>query len=154
MVKQGCTPGYWKQDQHFGSWVGYAPSDSLRKVFNLDAYLTNGILDLNGDGQDDTLLEALRYKGGNGLTGGLRILLRSAVAALLNASNPQVDYVLTVEQVISQVNAAVGTGDRNALLKLAADLDWYNNSGCPLSRVEASSLPDTMEMLFMPSVNR
>ena len=22
---EGCTPGFWKQDQHFDSWVGFAP---------------------------------------------------------------------------------------------------------------------------------
>jgi hypothetical protein len=105
----------------------------VKNVFNVSAYLTNGILDLNGDGKDDTLLDALNYQGGNGVTGGARILLRAAVAALLNASNPSVGYVLTSSQVIAQVNAALASGNRNTLLALASRLDNYNNAGCPLN---------------------
>lgn len=62
---QGCTPGYWKQKQHFDSWVGYAPTDNFNTVF--------------GVGPDITLLEALKAKGG-----GENAFLRHAVAALLN----------------------------------------------------------------------
>ena len=27
---EGCTPGFWKQDHHFDSWVGFAPDGLLR----------------------------------------------------------------------------------------------------------------------------
>ncbi len=48
---EGCTPGYWKQDQHFDSWVGFDQDDTLEDVFNVPDAL----------GLDDvTLLEALR----------------------------------------------------------------------------------------------
>ncbi len=151
---EGCTPGYWKQEQHFGAWTGgYLPTTLVMDVFYVKAYVNDaGLLDLNGDGQNDTLLDALRYKGGNGTSGGLRILLRSAVAALLNAASPEVDYALTLEQVIEQVNAAIAGGDRNAMLTLAAQLDVYNNYGCPLGRTSTSNLPDAVELLFIPSV--
>jgi len=102
-------------------------------VFNVSAYLTNGILDLNGDGKDDTLLDALNYQGGNDVTGGARIMLRAAVAALLNASNPSVAYSLRVNDVISQVNVALASKDRNTLLNLGSRLDRFNNAGCPLN---------------------
>ena len=34
VVHDGCTPGYWKQEQHFDSWVptGYAPGDDFDTV--------------------------------------------------------------------------------------------------------------------------
>src|SRR5262245_29821740 len=32
----GCTPGYWKQSQHFDSWVGHSPNDSFEAVFGRD----------------------------------------------------------------------------------------------------------------------
>ena len=32
---EGCTPGFWKQDQHFDSWVGFAPTDSFETVFGV-----------------------------------------------------------------------------------------------------------------------
>jgi hypothetical protein len=54
------------------------------------------------------------------------------VAALLNAANPNVDYPLTEAEIIAAVNAAL-TGNRNAMLSLAATLDGYNNAGCPLN---------------------
>jgi hypothetical protein len=74
------------------------------------------------------------------------------VAALLNASSPDVDYALSAEQVIAQVNAAIGAGNRDGMLMLAAQLDKYNNYGCPLGRTGVSSLPDAVEFLFLPSV--
>jgi hypothetical protein len=102
-------------------------------VFNVSAFVVNGKLDLNGDGKDDTLLDALNYGGGPETTGAARILLRAAVAALLNAAQPDVDYQLTVAQVISQVNTALASGNRNTMLNLASQLDRYNNAGCPLN---------------------
>jgi hypothetical protein len=80
-----------------------------------------------------TLLEALNFKGGSTTTDAARILLRSAVAALLNAAHPNVDYPLTVAEVVSRVNAALATGNRSTILSLATTLDQYNNRGCPLN---------------------
>ena len=34
---EGCTPGYWKQPQHFDSWVTYSPSTLFSSVFD-DAF--------------------------------------------------------------------------------------------------------------------
>ena len=39
---EGCTPGFWKQDQHFDSWVGFAPTDSFETVFGVDVTLRAG----------------------------------------------------------------------------------------------------------------
>ncbi len=124
---EGCTPGYWKN--HLDSWAatGYAPSQSLSSVFTFPA--SGPVADL----KTDTLLQALDYQGGSGLEGGARILLRAAVAALLNSADPTVDYPLTTSQVISQVNAALASGSRSTMLTLAATLDGYNNLGCPLN---------------------
>jgi len=30
---EGCTPGFWKQPQHFGFWAGFDPSDKYETVF-------------------------------------------------------------------------------------------------------------------------
>jgi hypothetical protein len=152
---EGCTPGYWKQTQHFGSWVTYSPATLVQDVFALSAYYTNGILDLDGNGEADTLLDALNYKGGSGTTGALRNLLRAGVAALLNAANPTVDYPLSEAQVIDQVNAAAATGDRNTILALASRLDQANNLGCPLGRAVTSGLLGTTatDMLFLPLID-
>jgi hypothetical protein len=116
---QGCTPGYWKN--HLDAWVGYSPNDLVGDVFG--SYFGLG---------NDTLLMALDYEGGNGNPGAARILLRAGVAALLNASNPNVDYPMSTQDVIDAVNAALASEDRETMLDLATMLDDYNNLGCPL----------------------
>jgi hypothetical protein len=114
----GCTPGYWKN--HLGSWSGYSPSATLTSVFGAGA--------LGG-----TLLEGLSFGGGSGLDGAKRILLRAAVAALLNAASPDVDYTRTTASVIADVTAALNSNDRSTILALALALDADNNLGCPLN---------------------
>lgn len=79
----GFTPGYWKNNaakKDAASCVptGFDPSDILSDVLDFEGYQDN-IFDV------DTLLEALNYGGGSGLYGADKILLRAAVAALLNA---------------------------------------------------------------------
>jgi hypothetical protein len=125
--QEGCTPGYWKQPQHFDSWVptGYTTGTTLETVFNVPDSL----------GYDNkTLLEALSFKGGNNFKGAAQILLRAGVAALLNSASPDVDYALSTADVISQVNAALASGDRETILDLAGQLDEFNNARtCPLN---------------------
>ena len=53
---EGCTPGYWKQTQHFDSWVGFAPSDWFDAVFGVDVTLRSR---RSGTIDNPTLLEAL-----------------------------------------------------------------------------------------------
>ncbi|MBP8055060.1 MAG: hypothetical protein KA314_04430 [Chloroflexi bacterium] len=79
-----------------------------------------------------TMLQALNFNGGAGQIAAARTLLRSAVAALLNAASPDVSYPLTEAEIIADVNTALAS-DRNAMLTLATELDMYNNLGCPLN---------------------
>jgi hypothetical protein len=125
-VFQGCTPGYWKQAQHLDSWVatGFSPNQTLESVFNVP----------NSYGLDNyTLLQALSFRGGTETPAAARILLRAAVASLLNASQPHVDYPWSTSEVIADVNAALASGNRSTMLNLAAKLDKDNNLGCPLN---------------------
>jgi uncharacterized repeat protein (TIGR01451 family) len=118
---EGCTPGYWKQEHHFDSWVGFLPTASFEDVFDVDVTLRVGG---QGDVHDPTLLEALNATGA-----GVNALARHAVAALLNASNPDVSFDYTVAEVIALVQDAVESGDfETAALLLAA----ANEQGCPL----------------------
>jgi hypothetical protein len=122
---QGCTPGYWKQPQHLDSWLptGYKPDQSLDSVFDMPDVF----------GLDDaTLLEALSFQGGSNYTGAAKTLLRASVSALLNSAHPEVAYPRTTSEVVSDVNAALASGDRSIMLTLAAELDKDNNLGCPL----------------------
>ncbi len=61
-----CSPGYWKQSQHFDSYVGYTPTQLFSSVFS-NAFPAK------------TLVGVLSNGGG-----GLNALGRQVVAALLN----------------------------------------------------------------------
>ncbi|HSK78235.1 MAG TPA: hypothetical protein VLQ45_17410 [Thermoanaerobaculia bacterium] len=122
---QGCTPGYWKN--HTDSWpaAGYSPGQKVQSVF-AKASLYPGL-------GSDTLLGALSMKGGSTLEGAAGNLLRASVAALLDASHPGVNYPRTPASVLSDVDAALASGNRDAILSLASKLDADNNLGCPLN---------------------
>jgi len=127
----GCTPGYWKQDQHFDSWVptGYAPTMLLGSAFS-----NAGLYSLAGKPfAKYTLLQGLQMKGGTGVVGATQILMRAAVSALLNASSSSITYPYTKSQVISMVNTALATGTRDAIIITAGKLDVANNAPCPLN---------------------
>ncbi|MGH2402582.1 MAG: hypothetical protein ACRDE6_07700, partial [Candidatus Limnocylindria bacterium] len=123
---EGCTPGFWKVPQHHDSWVatGFTTGQTLESVFDVP-----DILGLD----NSTLLQALSFKGGSTIEGASQILLRAAVAAVLNAAHPDVNYQFTLAEVIADVNAALASGDRATILALASELDAANNAGCSLS---------------------
>jgi hypothetical protein len=122
---EGCSHGYWKN--HEDDWVatGYSPDQSVESVFGAAAaYPEVG---------SATLMEALEFKGGGGEEGGARILLKQAVASLLNAAHPAVMFVASPAGVISTTDAALASGDRYTMTALGEDMDDDNNLGCPLS---------------------
>ncbi len=112
---EGCTPGFWRQSQHFVFWAEtpYSPTDSYEAVFGVD--LTGGL-----DGF--TLLDAVWVGGG-----GANRLLRHSVAALLNAAHPDVNYDFTEAEVIAAVQAAFASGDFDAVSDV---LEEANEQGC------------------------
>lgn len=124
---QGCTPGYWKVPQHHDSWAvtGYTTAQLVQTVFS-EASAYSGV-------GTATLLEALDFGGGPTVTDAARILIRAAVAAVLNATHPDVDYPRAEASVIAEVNAALATGDRDTILDVKDGLDADNNLGCPLN---------------------
>jgi hypothetical protein len=120
---QGCTPGFYKN--HPSEFTApYTTSTTVGSVFS-------GVL---SSLSSLTLLQALNGGGGPGIQGAQIILLRAATAALLNAAHPDVSYPLSTSQVVTQVNAALATNNRDTILALADRLDAMNNGagGCPL----------------------
>ena len=109
----GCTPGYWKQTQHFDSWTApYTPDTLFSDVFD-DAF------------PNKTLLDVLKEGGG-----GLKALGRHTVAALLNAASPRVSYDETKQGVIDIFNAVFPGGDYEDLKNY---FEGFNEQGCPLN---------------------
>ena len=121
----GCTPGFWKN--HTDCWACYNPTDKLWTVFE-------EVNDPNyGSLADKTLLQALYFKGGKTVKAKARILLRQAVAALLNACDPNFDYPLTVAGVIEKVNDALATLNKREILSTKRELAGYNQIGCGIN---------------------
>lgn len=109
---QGCTPGYWKQPQHFDSYPApYTAGSYFDVVFGVGPHIT--------------FKAALSAKGG-----GEQALLRHATAALLNAANPDVSYAYTVAGVIDLVKQAYDTNTFETVKNLFA---MENERGCPLN---------------------
>jgi hypothetical protein len=121
---EGCSPGFWKQHTAATIWgpTGYSSNDLVGGVFQ----------GMFGVLADDTLEQALHYEGGPGLDGAERILLRAAVAALLNSAHPDIDYPSTSNQVIAKVNEALESDNRVVILDLAEKLDANNDLGCSI----------------------
>ncbi len=130
---QGCTPGFWKNPKHFSLWTGVTPGQSVGSVFSVPATFPDG--SSGSTLASATLADGLAFQGGSDLNGAAQILLRAAIAGVLNANNPNVAYSLTASQIISSVNSALASGDRNTILNLATQIDNANNgqAGCPLS---------------------
>ena len=187
---EGCTPGFWRQPQHYEFWTGFDPDDTWGSVFGDDADISAMVAMNNGRGNgppanagnnqgqgnnngqgnnqgqgnnngqgsnngagasgngggnaggggngnpggneprssggeltdETTLGEAVQLQGG-----GLNALARHAVAALLNAASPDVDYDLTIDEIIDLVNDAIASGEYEDAKNI---LEAYNEQGC------------------------
>ena len=116
---EGCSLGFWKN--HKDEWPhDYDPSDDF------DATFSDGTFVCNAFAPDITLMKALKLGGG-----GLNALARDAVAALLNAAHSDVNYPLTVTEVIEKVQEAIGSGQYGSARE---EFKAYNNLGSPLCR--------------------
>lgn len=112
---EGCTPGFWKN--HLDAWpAGIGPNDDFDTVFGVEAFDPN-----------ISLIEALNRGGG-----GVSALGRHATSALLNATSGDVDYAMTVVEVIAAVQAALSPGGDIEGTK--DQLASFNEEGCPIGR--------------------
>ena len=68
-------------------------------------------------------MEALNANGG-----GIDALARHAVAALLNAAHPDVNYPLSTTEIINAVQQAIADGEP-AITDLKNELDMLYNAG-------------------------
>jgi uncharacterized repeat protein (TIGR01451 family) len=91
---EGCTPGFWRN--HLDDWpTRFAPGDDFDTIFGVNLF-----------NPDITLEQAVNLGGG-----GVKKLARHGTAALLSAAHPNVDYPLSLDQVIAVVQA----GDADTL---------------------------------------
>jgi protocatechuate 3,4-dioxygenase beta subunit len=124
---EGLTPGFWKNHTGDGAaplsgWpeTGLSPAASYEALFGVDV-----------PGSAPTLLQALGSEGGD-----VNALLRHSAAALLNASDPNISYLYSRDQVIAMVKQAFATGSYEATKNLFAT---QNELGADLSTPAAGS---------------
>lgn len=118
---EGETPGFWKN--HLDAWgpTGYSTDDLVGDYFIIPSALS--------ELADDTLLQALKYHGGKGAIGAARILLRAAVAGLLNSAHPDVNYLYSYSGLQYLVNYPLSILDADMMILREALIDAQNNLG-------------------------
>jgi len=132
---QGCSPGFWKQEQHFAQWPApYLPEGPLAEALGLDA--------LEGN---PSLLDGLQDGGG-----GLAALMRQAIAGILNAAHADLAYPYTFEEVLALIEAAFTTGEFEPVKDM---FEAANESECPLSEevLEVEPTSTSLEATLPPT---
>lgn len=155
----GCTPGYWKVCNHLGSWAatGYNPTMTFNAVFgvldyvdcNNNPYTLLDVLCLNGGQYKCTGPEANRNQDAHpagapsdctngdafGDLGGDPVSVNlgfHAVAALLNAAHPAVNYGYTSGELIQLFKNNYGSDPEG----LKNSLEMMNErKPCPLGNI-------------------
>jgi hypothetical protein len=153
--KEGCTPGYWKQEHHFGSWAPAVPTGpNATKFFDVFTVCDQSNMNCKYQGlsPDLTLLQALNLGGG-----GFNALARHAAAAYLNAVNEEVDYGIKKTDIVVWVINAFKTGNSGIKDKL----EDANEKYCPLGRSiltqsndNSNQLLNEVESPMSPQMNR
>ncbi|MBN2599308.1 MAG: hypothetical protein JXA75_02105 [Candidatus Thermoplasmatota archaeon] len=121
--QEGKSHGFWKT--HPRNW----PSEYTPTMLVVDVFENASLYGFSSD----TLQDALEYGGGEDLQGAAEILLRNAVASVLNAAHPNVNYPVLLDDLIGEVNEALGSMNRTTMLTLEVILDEYNNLEADLS---------------------
>ena len=119
---EGCNKDFWTT--HTEDWVDYDPIyDLIGFIFTIPPVLPcSYMLSIM------PLHFALRYlHGGDDVCGAAEILLVQAIAAILNAAHPSLNYPLTEYEIINQVNSALASLNRDIILFFADELSLYNN---------------------------
>jgi hypothetical protein len=116
----GCTPGYWKQTQHFFRWGGIPQSQSFNTTFGVTAAQS-------GFANSFSLLEALANGGG-----GINALARQGAAAYLNSRTPGMNFPYTTQQVITLVHDAIVSGKSKTIEATKDALEKANSLEGPL----------------------
>ncbi|MGR9047516.1 hypothetical protein ACQ4XT_02525 [Halobacillus faecis] len=111
---QGCSVDFWRNN--YALWVDYVPSTVYIEQFDRNVFGTT--LNFTTAINFDRSLE------------GINGLVRESIAALLNAGHPDVNYPLTVEEVISELQTSYDLGG-NHIDDQFVRFKTFNNLTCP-----------------------
>lgn len=118
---QGCAAEVWSRRPDWTE-TGVTPGQLVRNVFSQSTRY--------GQIGNVNLRVALRFQGGGGLLGAAKILIREGAAALLNATDRDLEYPYPRSQVIVLVNEALLSGDLARMDEVASLLREANEAGC------------------------
>lgn len=122
---EGLTPGFWKP--HPDLWTGYSTDQTFFDVFGV--YITINAKGKNPGIYNPNLIQAIAAQGGVNEQKDPSVydtLARHAVAALLNAAHPEINYPMTEQEIIDSVYNAITNGGAKSLKN---QLAMYNNAG-------------------------
>lgn len=143
---EGCSPGYWARCQHLSSWPApYGPDVLFNTVFEVSQYINHEnnqpftlleVMGLNGNGNCSSDEEqpncsvnpngkAIGNMGCDPISVNLGF---HAVAALLSAAHPHVNYGYTAGEVITLFQANYLSNPA----ELTDSLAMLNERSCPL----------------------
>ena len=123
---EGLTPGFWKNCKF--DWQGYSRDLSFFNTeFGTSITINQG---KKGETSNPTFDQALRSRAGiNEEEGIYDALARHAVAALLNAAHPYVNYPMTEQEIIDAVAEVINNDVYNDAEPLKDMLEAYNELG-------------------------
>ena len=120
---EGCTPGYWKN--HTGKWEGLAPNQTVESIFMNAMACPEELVGA-------TLLQALKWSGGNEYCEMAQLLVHHALASALNALHSGVDHPMSYADIVMLTDLALASGDVVMVEAQKNVFDANNNLGCPL----------------------
>ena len=135
---EGHTPGFWKTNVDTKDAIAWPRDSDGRLVFDPNQLASTLFTGLPAQFASLTLTQGLDVNGG-----GIAALLRHAIAAVLNATHPEIAYPLSVREIIERVNAALASGNARQIEALQDLLRGYNELGSDLDangRVPSSAL--------------
>jgi hypothetical protein len=129
---QGCSASFWKSAAGQASWgaSGYSQSQKISTLLDVPASYTLNSKQLG----QYTLLEGLNFVGGTTTSGKAQLLIKSTIAAALNAAHPTVDFASPLVVIIPAADVALASQSTFAMgmLQMVTDALNAGKGGCPI----------------------
>lgn len=140
VLGQSCFPEDWIGLATASSWIGYSPNQKVSSLFSIPSAATQTKKKakssnvISADLSSVSKLTLLQVLGNPNVSGTLQkaaaSLLKEAIAGLLNAAHPQVNYPIeNTATIIAQVNAALASLDLTQIKTLTYTISTYNKLG-------------------------
>ena len=122
MEPEGCGAGYWKNPKHFDEWPETVNPDD---PFEFTFVFSQGFF---SEPPIPSFLDVLKMQGGTPM----EKLGKEFLVTALNFVHPNINYGLSLDEIISIVEAGIQNNDPEEILDAKNQLEFYNNMGCPL----------------------